>query len=73
MCAATAKSLRGFFAKLPKRESREIKMVVIAAIAKEARSLNKVRIWRGRFAVFGFSDVTCYALLVVGVPTGTFH
>ena len=48
-------------------------MVVTTTIAKEARSLNKVRIWRGRFAVFGFSDVTCYALLVVGVPTGTFH
>ncbi len=46
-------------------------MNVTAAIVKKNR-IAKVEIWRGRFAVFGFSDITC-ALLAVGAPTGKFH
>ena len=47
-----------------------MQITATTAIAKENK-IGKVEIGRGRFAVFGSSDVTC-ALLVVGDPMGKF-
>ena len=70
VCDATAKSLGASSRSSLKVNDGKCKWLLL--LLSQKNRIPKVEIWRGRFVVFGFSDVTC-ALLVVGAPTGKFH